>query len=267
MSRRRFPSAHGLFITGTDTGVGKTLVAAGLAAWCRAHGIDVGVMKPVATGGLRLGNRWVSPDAKLLAAAAGADDSLELVNPVCYRDPLAPYAASLRSLQPVDWPAMRRAFEAMMARHQFLIVEGIGGLLVPLSRRRTVLDLIHVFRLPCLIVSRLRLGTLNHTLLTVRQAEHEGVSVVGVVLNAEEPPTADADARLAERTNPSVLRACLPVPLLGVLPYRREFANGSSAPMRLSRWVARALDPAFLRWLQGQGGRAGQPARLPRRRV
>ncbi|MBI4354622.1 MAG: dethiobiotin synthase, partial [Candidatus Omnitrophica bacterium] len=81
--------ARGLFITGTDTGVGKTLVAAGLAAWCRAKGLDVGVMKPIATGGTRQRGQWISPDAMLLARAAGVDDPVSLINPVCFREPLA----------------------------------------------------------------------------------------------------------------------------------------------------------------------------------
>lgn len=259
MRALRFPRAKGVFVTGTDTGVGKTLVGAGLAAWCRAHGADVGVMKPVATGGLRHGRtRLVSSDALLLSHAAGADDAWSLINPVCYREPLAPYAASLRVHQPIDWLRVRQAFQALSLRHRFLIVEGIGGLLVPLSRRRTVVDLIRIFRLPVLVVARLRLGTLNHTLLTVEVAKHRGVQVIGVVLNAADAPPAEPDARLAERTNPSALQSCLSVPLLGTLPYRRQLGERFSSPA-LVKWVGHALHPRFLAWLESQGHRrAGQ---------
>lgn len=247
---------RGLFITGTDTGVGKTLVAAALAAWCRAHGVDVGVMKPIATGGVRLGRGsrtgMSSPDAAFLARAAGVEDGPALINPVCYRDPLAPYAASLRARQPIAWGRIARAFDALAGRHRVMIVEGIGGLSVPLSRRRTVVDLIQRLRLPVLVVARLRLGTLNHTLLTVEHARRGGLRVVGVLLNAAETPTSDPGARLAERTNPTVLQACLPVPVLGVLPYRRALAANRFSSATLVRWIAQGLDPRFLSWLRRQ---------------
>ena len=245
--------APGLVVTGTDTGVGKTVVAAALAAWCKSAGINVGVMKPIATGGIRTGSsrsrRLCSQDARILARAAGVTDPDSLINSVCYRDPLAPYAAAQRSRQPVNWPHIVRVFQALTRQHDFVIVEGIGGLLVPISRGRTVADLIRMLELPCLIVSRLGLGTLNHTLLTVRQAQHEHLRVLGVVLNGAQRPSVDPDARLAERTNPSVLKAWLSVPLLGVLPYRRAVANGRASPRVLAQWVSQALDPQFLRWV------------------
>lgn len=257
MGRVKFPRATGLFVTGTDTGVGKTVVAAGLAAWCKAHGVDVGVMKPIATGGVRVPHqrRLVSADALLLSKATQVNDPWSLINPVCYREPLAPYPASLRACRPIDFSGVMRAFRALTQRHRFLIVEGIGGLLVPLSRRRTVADLIRRLHLPLLIVSRLRLGTLNHTLLTVQQAKREALTVLGVVLNAADAPTSDSGARLAERTNPGVLEACLSVPLLGALPYCSRFTDGLLAPRALIRWAAHALHPHFLEWLQQHGTR------------
>ena len=250
-------SVKGLFITGTDTGVGKTLVAAGLAAWCRAHGVDVGVMKPIATGGVRLGRGsrtgMISPDATLLARAAGVEDDDALINPVCYREPLAPYTASLRARQSVAWGRIARAFGVLAGRHRVMIVEGIGGVSVPLSHRRTVVDLIRRLRLPVLVVARLRLGTLNHTLLTVEHARRRGVRVVGVLLNATEAPSSNPGARLAERTNPTVLRTCLSVPVLGVLPHRGDFAGHRMSSSTLVRWIGQGLDPRFLNWLQMAG--------------
>lgn len=249
---------RGLFVTGTDTGVGKTAVAAGLAAWCRTHGMDVGVMKPIATGGVRAARsgRWISSDARVLAEAAGVRDAWSLVNPVCYREPLAPYAAALRSRRPVDWRRIRRAFEVLRARHGFMIAEGIGGLLVPVSHRRTVVDLIRLLDLPVLIISRRRLGTLNHTLLTVQVARQERLRVVGVLLNAAEAPSptgrrpTDSGEALAERTNPEILGRCLPVPLLGNLPHRTTRAGGAASTAELARWVERSCDPSWLRQLR-----------------
>jgi len=205
----------------------------------------------------------VSPDALLLSTISGVDDPWSLINPVCYKEPLAPYPAAVRARQPLSWSKVMRAFRLLSHRHRFLIVEGIGGLLVPLTRRRMVSDLIRQLHLPVLIVSRLRLGTLNHTLLTVQQAKRDGLSVLGVVLNATDAPSTDPAARLAERTNPSVLEACLSVPLLGVLPHRRALVNpalsrkggvnGSHSSRALVRWVARAMQPRFLEWLCRQG--------------
>jgi len=257
MSLHHFSQAPGLFITGTDTGVGKTLVAAALAAWCRANGVDVGVMKPIATGGIRVPDngttRLVSPDAWLLSKASQVDDPWSLINPVCYQEPLAPYTASLRTRQPIVWPQITRAFQTLTQWHDFVIVEGIGGLLVPLSRRWTVVDLIRMLRVPVLIVSRLRLGTLNHTLLTVEQAKRDRLRVLGVVLNAAEPPSSDPSARLVERTNPPVLGACLSVPLLGTLPHRDIFEHDVPSSRALIRWIVSALRPQFLGWLRQQG--------------
>lgn len=251
---RQLTHVRGLFVTGTDTGVGKTMVAAGLAAWCRAEGIDVGVMKPIATGGRVMlvegRRRWISADAMILSRAAGVDDPWPLINPVCYREPLAPYAAARRSHRPVNWAGVMRAFGRLGERHRFLIVEGIGGLAVPLSRRRTVTDLIRRCSLPALVVSRLRLGTLNHTLLTVEHAQRHGLRLLGVMMNAAERPPQDPDARLAERTNPSVLRDGLSVPLLGALTHRNAFGAGAATPADLARWMDAALHPAFRAWLR-----------------
>lgn len=262
---------RGLFITGTDTGVGKTLIAAGLAAWCRAQGMDVGVMKPVATGGIRWRrprgrSRWLSPDAVLLARAADVHDPWDLINPECFREPLAPFVAAQRAGKAVRWPAILRAYRRLQQRHPFLIIEGIGGLLVPLSRRQTVADLIQAFDLPVLIVARRRLGTLNHTLLTVREAQRQGLRVHGVILNAADPPTRDAGLRLAERTNPGALEGWLSISLLGKTPYdpalvypptNRATIGGGASGMttdvrwrhRLVNWVERSCSPTLLKWL------------------
>jgi len=219
--------------------------------------MDIGVMKPIATGGLwvrRNGTiQLVSPDALRLSRAAGVDEPWSLINPVCFRDPLAPYPASIRSHQPIAWSAMERAFRTLARRHPVLIVEGIGGLLVPLTRHHTVAHLIRRFALPCLIVSRRRLGTVNHTLLTVKQAKQEGIPVLGVVLNAAERPAVDAGGKLAEQTNPAVLKACLPVPLVGELPYRAAFTDGSWTRSALVHWIERSMDQRFLRQLLRMG--------------
>ena len=191
----------------------------------------------------------------MLAEASGVSDARALITPVCFPDPLAPLVASQRAGRAIDWRAIRTAFQALSRRHPLMIVEGIGGLLVPLSDRRTVVDLIRLLCLPIVIVSRLRLGTLNHTLLTVTHAQREGLTVLGVILNASEPPSASSEARLAEATNPDTLRRLLSVPLLGVLPHRRGVAGerGKRAQATLAEWVGTHLDPHFLMRLEARG--------------
>jgi len=237
---------RGIFVTGTDTGVGKTVVACALAAWCRRQGLDVGVMKPVATGGRRLEGRWVSDDAVRLARAAGTDDPWTLVNPVCFREPLAPWTAALRRRAPIRVARILEAFQTLGKRHEFLVVEGVGGLLVPLTARTTVADLAVRLRLPVLLVARPGLGTLNHTLLSLQCLRNKRLRLIGILMNQSEPPPAGAMSRLASRTNPEILRRIARAPMLGRLPFQRAWGNGGLANARLDDWFARAADPQRL---------------------
>jgi len=250
MSRTR--RARGLFITGTDTGVGKTLMTAALAAWCRAQGFDVGVMKPVATGGRRLAVnghvQWVSDDARQLVRAAASDDAWSLVNPICYREPLAPLTASQRCRRPIALRKILQAFTALRDRHEVLLVEGIGGLLVPLTARVHVAQLAKQLGLPVLIVARTGLGTLNHTLLSIACAEQHGLSLAGIVFNQERRSSASM-ARVAEQTNPAVLRQLTRVPVLGRFPFQR--GGLSASPETLARQVGRHVAPRLLAQLSG----------------
>jgi dethiobiotin synthetase len=241
---------RGLFVTGTDTGVGKTVVACAIAAWCRRQGLDVGVMKPIATGGTSLagpgGKRWVSEDAIRLVQACGSADPWSLVNPICFQEPLAPWTAALRARHPIQVNAVIEAFHAMARRHDALIVEGVGGLLVPLSAHLTVADLVRRLDLPLLLVARARLGTLNHTLLSLHYARQRGLHPVGVVLNHAEQPPRDSMSRVVERTNPMILKRLTSVPVAGPLPFRpRDTQEGRSATA-LADWIEAHLGRRFL---------------------
>jgi len=206
---------RGVFITATGTEVGKTFVACGLATALKGLGLDVGVMKPVASGGRRTKDGLVADDALALAAAIQSPDEPSLVNPVCLEAPLAPLVAARLEGTRVDLGAVWRAYETLAGRHEFLVVEGVGGLLVPIDEGATVLDLITMFRLPVLVVTRPTLGTISDTLLTVRYAREHGVNVVGLVINAVEP-TEDSTA---VETNPAILEEWGRVPVLATLPH------------------------------------------------
>jgi len=204
-----------IFVTGTDTGVGKTLVAAGVVAALVRRGVNVGVMKPVATGGKRRGGRLVSEDAELLQRAAGARDPIEMVNPVCLEPPLAPSVASRITHRPVDLRLVWKAFKVLASAHECLVIEGIGGLMTPLLERYSVAHLALRLGLPILVVARPTLGTINHTVLTVHAARSFGLSVHGLVVNHH----ARFRIGVAERLNPETLEAESNAPLLAEVPF------------------------------------------------
>lgn len=197
---------RGIFVTGTDTGVGKTVVAAGLAAALKARGVNVGVMKPVQTGDY-------PGDAAVLRLAAGVDDPLKLILPCYLQAPLAPAVAASLGDRPVSPTLIMEGFHELCRRHEFMIVEGVGGLMVPLLDGYSVADLIIAMGLPALVVARPGLGTINHTLLTIKQAQSAGIRVLGTVINGctDQPD-------LAERTNPQAIERYSGLPVLGLLP-------------------------------------------------
>jgi dethiobiotin synthetase len=201
---------RGLFVTGTDTGVGKTLVAAALARFLTKRGVRVGVMKPVESGvddPERLG-----ADGRLLCWAAGMESRTSLVSPYRFTEPLAPSLAAELQGTTVDPDCLVASARQLAAESDFLIVEGAGGLLAPLAGNLLVADLACRLGFPLLIVSRAGLGTLNHTLLTVEAAGHRKLSVAGLVVNGmpENPG-------LAERHAPRLLTELCGPPLWGVL--------------------------------------------------
>lgn len=203
-----------LFITGTDTGVGKTIVAGGLTAALCARGIDVGVMKPVESGCPRVDGALQPADGLFLRRMAGSRQRMTTVVPCAFEHPLAPAVAARLEGRPIDPDQLVSACRRIRARHDLVIVEGAGGLLVPLAPGRLMADLAAAMAISLLVVARLELGTINHTLLTVEAARTRRIRVAGVVLNQTRP-----ELDLASRTNPEELGSLLDVPILGVMPY------------------------------------------------
>ncbi|MGH7718301.1 MAG: dethiobiotin synthase [Gemmatimonadaceae bacterium] len=191
-----------LAITGTDTGVGKTIVATALIAALRADGRRVAAFKPVETG---VAAADPASDGALLRAAAGNVDALADVRPVVLPEPLAPWIAARRAGSEIDLEALDTAFERLASRCDVLVVEGAGGLLVPVTATDDYAALFRRWSLDLIVVAANRLGALNHTLLTVRAGHAEGLRVRGVVLNDAAPHRAG----VAERTNADALRTLL----------------------------------------------------------
>jgi dethiobiotin synthetase len=212
--------SEGVFITGTDTGVGKTIIAAGLVAALKDRGIDVGVMKPLESGAPSFGSAPIPQDALYLKEIAGVHDDLNLINSYCFQDPLAPGVAAEREGVEVDLQRIERMYEELKGRHQFMVVEGAGGLLVPIAQGVFLPDLIKLLGLPLILVARSSLGTINHTLLSLYYCQQEGLEVKGVIMSKSMP-----EADPSEASNAQVIAECSAVPLLGTLPYLRDYSG------------------------------------------
>jgi dethiobiotin synthetase len=208
------PTIPGLFITGTDTEIGKTVVAGAIADWFRRRRFRVGVCKPIATGCVRRREGLVSEDAEFLAHCADAPGPLDLICPQRYAEPLAPAIAAERAGRPLDWTSIDKALGEICDVSDVLIVEGIGGLMVPLDAGHTVLDMARWLSLPAVIVARANLGTINHTLLTLGALRAAKVPIAGVTINRYPPD----NATIAEETNPRAIEKWGRTPLLTIVP-------------------------------------------------
>ncbi len=209
-----FPKIKGVFITGTDTDVGKTWVAAGLTAVLRRRGIKAVYFKPMQSGCPEEGGRLIPTDARFARELAGLAEPLELLTPITLRLPLAPGVAAVQAGVAVDLERVAAALRNLAPRYDFFVVEGAGGLYVPLiDTSFLVLDLIRWLGLPLLVVARPGLGTINHTALTVAAARQAGIEVMGTIINRyPEKPS------LAQQTNPGVIEVITGVPIMSLVP-------------------------------------------------
>ena len=204
---------RGLFVTGTDTGVGKTLASSALLHALAARGIDVAAMKPIAAGAVEVKGDWVNEDTLALMQACGAPDARE-VTPILLREPTAPHIAAAREGVAISLAPVMAAY-ARLPRDKFVVVEGVGGFKVPLAERLDTVDLARAFGLPVVLVVGLRLGCLNHALLTADAIAAAGLHLAGWIANAIDPRMPVADENVA------ALQARLAAPLLGRLPFQR----------------------------------------------
>lgn len=216
----------GIFITATDTGVGKSIVSALIIRALILRGVKTGAMKPFETGCLRQGDELIPSDGNFLKRMAEMDEDIDLITPVRFELPLAPFVASRLEKKPLEMEKFLSAYEYLQNKYKFIVIEGVGGIHVPIayedrepqSDKRSVIyvsDIIKKIGLPLLIVSRPTLGTINHTLLTVRYALSEGLKVTGIIINYNNPPGTD----ISEETNPDIIAELSPVPVLGILPH------------------------------------------------
>jgi dethiobiotin synthetase len=212
---------HGYFVTGTDTGVGKTRVAVALIHALRAQGLRVAAMKPVAAGS-EPGE--LNDDVSALLQAANVSADLRDVNPYSFAPPIAPHLAAQQAGIRIELPVIVAAYARLAAAADAVVVEGAGGWRVPLNAREDMADLAQALGLPVVLVVGLRLGCLNHALLTAESIGRRGLPWAGWVGNAIDPEMA------ARTANLETLQARLPAPCLGVQEYSAVPAQYDGAP-------------------------------------
>ena len=210
---------NGLFITGTSTDVGKTIVTAGILRHLCEQGQDIVPMKPVQTGATKTASGWMAPDLSVHLAAAGIapdEETREWMNPYAYEPACSPHLAGRMANAPVSLERCVECAEALGKRHQGVLIEGAGGLLVPLNEDETQLSLIIHLEVPVLIVAHIGLGTVNHCLLTIEALQNADVPIAGVIFNA---PEAGAGEDFIGKDNPDTVAQFGGVEVLGNVPY------------------------------------------------
>ena len=192
----------GWFITGTDTGIGKTSFSCLLLRWLAAQGFRACGLKPIASGAIVQQGKLVSEDALALHQASNIDITLEQLNPLCFAPPIAPHIAAEQVGMTLSTQSIMQACQsALELPKDYLVVEGAGGLLVPLNQHQTLVDLMQAFDLPVIMVVGMQLGCLNHALLTQQVLHQNGLTVTGWVANCLEPDMLVMAENLATLTN------------------------------------------------------------------
>jgi dethiobiotin synthetase len=233
----------GILITGTDTGVGKTVVTASLAALLRGVGYRVGVMKPVETGCEQRDGKLIPEDAVCLKEASGCAEPIEKICPYRFSEPLAPSIAAERAHVRIDIEHLLAVYDEIRGKHEITLVEGAGGLMVPLLPSYTYADFARVLNLPVIVVAANKLGAINHLLLTVEHASCKGLSVLGYVLNR-----ISNESSLAAETNREVLSGLTGVQCLGELPFIETARVGETVALDVfaAEFDLRTIVPALL---------------------
>jgi dethiobiotin synthetase len=209
-----------LFITGTDTDVGKTYIAAGLAIVIRKMGIDVGVMKPFAAGTAQK-KGYKSEDIVILSRAAQACDPENLVNPQFFPIPASPYTAwkNLKIKPKIN--SVLSSFKRLSKIHSMMLVEGMGGIMTPILKNYFVTDLIKDMKIPAILVTRTKVGTVNHTIMTVKMCEKYKIPIKGIIIN-----DFDSDGyKVKELTRD--FKSLTGVPVLGSIPFINNMSDAS----------------------------------------
>jgi len=215
-----------VFITGTDTGVGKTVVSAAVLCALKSAGVDAVYMKPVQTGCRVQGKRLIAPDLELVCSLAGINPSekeQQLMAPYRFRQACSPHLVAALLRRNISLSKIMEAFAGLKSRHEFVIVEGAGGILTPLAQQYSMLNLMKALALPIIVVARPGLGTINHTLLTLRELRRAKLNILGIVINYAEKNR----KTVIEKDNLKTIERLGDTRIIAELPFMRELLTGA----------------------------------------
>jgi dethiobiotin synthetase len=224
----------GLFVIGTDTNVGKTIISAAIA-WKLSKRIkNICVSKPFATSNKNFSKSYKSKDQYILCKSISTLEEESLLNPYFYKLPCSPYMASdlLKEKKPSLKNALKK-YKYLKKKYDFLIMEGIGGLMVPLTQKTTLLDFIKMTGLSTIIVTTPKVGTFNHTIMTVKMCQYNGVPIEGIIVN-KMPTNAD----IIERKTPHYLEKITGIPILGIVPHIKNSKINNNLLRTISEKIA-----------------------------
>ena len=215
--------SKGIFIIGIDTEIGKTTIAAGLSNLLFRKGIEIGVMKPFATGIKRYSKDFKSLDTKMLKNASGNKDNDNIINPYFYSMPTAPYLAKkiLKLNENIDIEEILNKYKEIEIRHDFTIVEGIGGLMVPLSKDFSVADLASIINIPIILITSNRIGSINHIIMTSRLAILYKLKIKGIIIN-NKCKFLETYYKLITNSLPRVVEELTQCKVLATIPYIKK---------------------------------------------
>ena len=208
-----------IFITGTDTDVGKTYITAGLAVTLRKMGVDIGVMKPFAAGNAQK-NGFKSEDVEILSKAAQVNDSENLVNPQFFPIPASPYTAWKKLKIKPKIPTILKSFKKLSNLHEMLLIEGMGGVMTPILKDYYITNLIKEMKIPTIIVTRSKVGTVNHTIMTVKFCEKFKIPIKGIIIN-------NFDKGYPVKQLKNDLEGLTGVKVLGSIPFLKNLSDTS----------------------------------------
>jgi dethiobiotin synthetase len=232
MDRSKLKS-RGVFVSATDTSVGKTTLACGLIGFLKKQGVNVGVMKPVASGAVECDSgKLISQDVEMLVKFSQSGDPWTLINPYCLATPVTPALAARIEGVRIDFDRIKKCFLEISQKHDLIVVEGAGGVLSPVFENLLVVDIIQTLDLPVLVVSHAGLGTINHTLMTFECLKHRQISVLGFFLNQF-----PQNPNLSESTNAEIIASVSGVPHLGSIPELGDFFSQQDLIESFSRSV------------------------------
>ncbi|MDR1434037.1 dethiobiotin synthase [Candidatus Endomicrobiellum devescovinae] len=207
----------GIFVTATDTEVGKTYVSCRILESLKSLGVKCGCFKPVSTGDRN--------DAKALIKSSGIEESAEVVTPEFFKNPMSPYGASLLENKKFNLKKIEKTFDYFLNKYNFTVVEGVGGIMVPLKKKFFVSDLIKIFNLPIIVVARHNLGTINHTLLTIEKLKSTNQKVLGIILNGNKNKN-----DISVKSNAKLIKQLTKLPVL-------ELGYNEKIDLRKTKWI------------------------------